>query len=191
MFCLVTWLSQTVIQLFTSFWMESSMNTWRAGAISSIISVPPIVAGRDLHTNMAIESESVSCSVVSDSCNPMHCSLPGFLSMEFSRQAYWSGQPIPSPGDLPDPGIESRSPALQADTLTSEPPGKHLNIALILKNKVITICKCYGSIWISYKFYVIIENKIHGITSDIFVIVFALLKVNFHWIKDKLFQKGY
>ena len=66
--------------------------------------------------------------------------------MGFSRQEYWSGLPFPSPGDLPDPGIESRSPALQADTLTSEPPGKHLNIALILKNKVITICKCYGSI---------------------------------------------
>ena len=43
-------------------------------------------------------------------------------SMEFSRQEYWSGLPFPSPGDLPDPGIEPRSPALQADTLTSEPP---------------------------------------------------------------------
>ena len=39
-------------------------------------------------------------------------------SMEFSRQEYWSGLPIPSPGDLPDRGIEPRSPALQADTLT-------------------------------------------------------------------------
>ena len=47
-------------------------------------------------------------------------------SMEFSRQEYWSGLPFPSPGDLPDPGIEPRSPALQADTLASEPPGKHL-----------------------------------------------------------------
>ena len=46
------------------------------------------------------------------------------LSMEFSRQEYWSGLPFPSPGDLPDPGIEPRSPALQADALTSEPPGK-------------------------------------------------------------------
>ena len=44
-------------------------------------------------------------------------------SMEFSRQAYWSGLPFPSPGDLPDPGIEPRSPTLQADTLPSEPPG--------------------------------------------------------------------
>ena len=46
------------------------------------------------------------------------------LSMEFSRQEYYSGQPFPSPGHLPDPGIEPRSPALQADSLSSEPPGK-------------------------------------------------------------------
>ena len=45
-------------------------------------------------------------------------------SMGFSRQEYWSELPFPSPGDLPDPGIKPRSPALQADTLTSEPPGK-------------------------------------------------------------------
>ena len=42
------------------------------------------------------------------------------LSMGFSRQEYWSGVPFPSPGDLPDPGIEARSPTLQADALTSE-----------------------------------------------------------------------
>ena len=45
------------------------------------------------------------------------------LSMGFSRQEIWSGLPLPSPGDLPDPGIEPRSPVLEADTLTSEPPG--------------------------------------------------------------------
>ena len=44
--------------------------------------------------------------------------------MEFSRQEYWSGLPFPSPGDLPNPGIEPRSPALQADALLTEPPGK-------------------------------------------------------------------
>ena len=44
------------------------------------------------------------------------------LSMGFSRQEYWSGLPFPSPGDLPNPGIEPRSPALEADALTSEPP---------------------------------------------------------------------
>ena len=47
-------------------------------------------------------------------------------SMGFSRQDYWSGFPFPSPGDLPDPGLEPRSPALQGDALTSEPPGKPL-----------------------------------------------------------------
>ena len=45
-------------------------------------------------------------------------------SLGFSRQEYWSGLPFPSPGDLPNPGIEPRSPVLQADALPSEPPGK-------------------------------------------------------------------
>jgi len=44
--------------------------------------------------------------------------------MEFSRQEYWSKLPRPYPGDLPNPGIKPRSPALQADSLPSEPPGK-------------------------------------------------------------------
>ena len=44
-------------------------------------------------------------------------------SMGFSWQEYWSGLPFPSPGDLPDPGIETGSPTLQADALLSEPPG--------------------------------------------------------------------
>ena len=46
------------------------------------------------------------------------------LSMEFSRQEFWSSLPFPSPGDLPDPGIEARSLTLQADSLPYEPPGK-------------------------------------------------------------------
>ena len=46
------------------------------------------------------------------------------LSMEFSRQEYWSGKPFPSPGDLPDPGIKLGSPALHADSLPSEQPEK-------------------------------------------------------------------
>ena len=45
-------------------------------------------------------------------------------SMGFPRQEYWSGLPFPSPGDLLNPGIKPRSPALQADALPSEPPGK-------------------------------------------------------------------
>ena len=59
----------------------------------------------------------------------MDCSLPGSsLSLEFSRQEYWSGLPFLSLGGLPDPGIESGSAALQADSLLSEPPGKPIAI---------------------------------------------------------------
>ena len=47
--------------------------------------------------------------------------------MGFSRQEYWSGLPVPSPGDLPNPGIEPRSPELQADSLPAEPQGKPKN----------------------------------------------------------------
>ena len=49
------------------------------------------------------------------------------LSMVFSRQKYWSGLPCPLPGDLPNPGIEPRSPALQVDSSPSEPPRKPKN----------------------------------------------------------------
>ena len=57
-------------------------------------------------------------------CDPMDCQAP--LSMELSRQEYWSGLPCPSPRDLPDSGIEAGSPALQANSLPSEQPGKPL-----------------------------------------------------------------
>ena len=70
-----------------------------------------------------------SRSVVSDSLRPHGLQptklLP--LSMGFSRQEYRSGLPFPSPGDPPDPGIELRSPALQADSLPAEPQGKPKN----------------------------------------------------------------
>ena len=52
------------------------------------------------------------------------------LSMEFSRQECWSGLPFPSPGDLPDPGIEVRPPILQADSLPAE-PSENPDIVLI------------------------------------------------------------
>ena len=48
------------------------------------------------------------------------------LSMEFPSQEYWSGLPFPSPGDLSNPGIKSESPALQADSISSEPQAKPL-----------------------------------------------------------------
>ena len=57
-------------------------------------------------------------------------------SMRFSGQEYWSGLAFPSSRDLPDPGIEHRSPALQADALTSEPPGKPKSLWLISYNSI-------------------------------------------------------
>ena len=67
------------------------------------------------------ENESISCSVMSDSV-PRTAAHQAPLTMEFSRQEWWSGLPFPSPGDLPDPGVESRSSVLQADSLPTEPP---------------------------------------------------------------------
>ena len=54
------------------------------------------------------------------------------LSMGFPRQESWSGLPFPSPGDLPNPGIETTSPALAGRFFTTEPPGKPTNISITL-----------------------------------------------------------
>ena len=61
---------------------------------------------------------------MSDSVTPWTVDYQAPPSMEFSKQEYWNGLPFPSLEDLPDPGIEPSSPTLQADALSSEPPGK-------------------------------------------------------------------
>ena len=67
----------------------------------------------------------LSHSVVSDSLRPYGLQPARLLCpWGFSKQEYWSEQLFPSPGDLPNPGIEPSSPTLQADSLPSEPPGK-------------------------------------------------------------------
>ena len=70
------------------------------------------------------------CGLVAKSCptlaTPWTVVFQAPLPVGFSKQEYWSGLPFPSPGDLPNPGIEPWSPALQADTLPSEPPGIYL-----------------------------------------------------------------
>ena len=71
------------------------------------------------------ENYKWSCSV-SDSVTPWTIAYQAPPSLGFSGQEYWSGLPFPSPGDLPDPGIEPGSPALWADALPSEPLGKPL-----------------------------------------------------------------
>ena len=70
------------------------------------------------------------------------CQAP--QSMGFSRQEYWSGLPFPSPGDLPNPGIEPRSLALQADSLPAEPAGKPRYVMTMIEvNQVISLCQSW------------------------------------------------
>ena len=84
-------------------------------------------------SQMAQRLESLKCQVkmnevVAQSCTALcdsvDCSLPGSSFKEFSRREYWSGWPFLSSGDLPNPGVIPGSPALQVDSLPSEPPGK-------------------------------------------------------------------
>ena len=74
--------------------------------------------------------KSLSC--VRLFATPWTVAYQASLSMGFSTQEYWSGLPLPSPEDLPDPGIEPGSPALEADALTSEPPGKMMKVQRIV-----------------------------------------------------------
>ena len=75
------------------------------------------------NSNIVCSGEVKSLSHVQLFVTPWTVAHQAPLSMEFSRQEYWSGLPFPSPGDLPDPGVKPKSPALQADILTSDPPG--------------------------------------------------------------------
>ena len=90
------------------------------------------------------ESESEFPQSCPTLCNPWTLAHQTPPSMVFSRQEYWRGLPFPSPGDLPDPGIEPRSPTLQADALTSAPQRKlHrymvVNINFMFKGKYLII----------------------------------------------------
>ena len=79
------------------------------------------VGSRVLAPGTADAAKSLSC--VQLFVTPWTVAYQAPPSMGFSRQEYWSGFPFPSPGDLPNPGIEPRSPALQADALLSDPQG--------------------------------------------------------------------
>ena len=74
------------------------------------------------------ESESEVAQLCPTLCDPMDCSLPASSVHGTFQARVLDGLLFPSPGDLPDPGIKPRSPALEVDTLPSEPPGKSLVI---------------------------------------------------------------
>ena len=90
-----------------------------------------LLLGRKVITNL----ESEVAQLCPTLCNLVDCSLPGSSVHGFSRQEYWSGLPFPSPGHLPNAGIEPRSPTLEVDASTSEPP----NLDSILKSRDITL----------------------------------------------------
>ena len=83
---------------------------------------------------------NVSCSVVSDSATLWTVAHQAPLSMKFSRQEYWGGLPLSSPEDLPDPVTEPGSPALQADSLPSDPPQRR---------KAVKCTEIYSPCWLS------------------------------------------
>ena len=96
--------------------------------------------------------KSESHSVVSDSLQP-----------EFSKPAYGSGQPFPSAGDLPNPGIEPWSPALQVDSLPTEISGKPLwrkrNVKKLLHKQVPGLDDFTGELYLSFKAHIILASQ--------------------------------
>ena len=86
---------------------------------------PPLSEDLVCLSSATLSEVAQSCLTL---CNPQIAAHQAPLSMGFSRQGYWSGLSFPPPGDLPDPGIEPESPALQADSLPAELSGKRLSI---------------------------------------------------------------
>ena len=79
-------------------------------------------------------------------------------SMEFSRLEYWSGYRFLSPWDLPNPGVEPRSPALQADSLPAEPQGKNIKLVLVT-------CFIYSSVYKSIPIFQLISSLPYSLVT--------------------------
>ena len=86
----------------------------------SLSELRELVMDREAWVSEWVNGVAQSCSTL---CEPLDCSPPGSSVHGILRQEFWSELPFPSPGDLPNPGIEPRSPAFQADTLPSELKG--------------------------------------------------------------------
>ena len=109
---------------------------WKSLAASKLhlpsdLAIPLLIICPKKASQLWLLKRAQSCLTL---CEPMDCSPPDSLSMGFSRKEYWSRLPCPPPGNLPDPSTEPRSPALQADSLPSESPGKsYVHIKLVHK----------------------------------------------------------
>ena len=110
-------------------------------------------------------------------CNPMTVARQAPLSMGFSRQEYWSGLPCPPPGNLPNLGIEPRSPTLLADSLPSEPPGKG--------SIYICLCNIY-----SYTIDLYYPNRNMHILYPKYTTCNFKFKIYFYYYKDNTISLG-
>ena len=114
---------------------------WKSGPRCSHPTPPPVTLGSRarplLQPHPRCESEVAQlCSTL---CDPVDCSLhQAPLFMGFFRQEYWSGLRFPSPGDLPNPGMEPSSLAFQADALPSEPPGNSPQVWPLLMHQTLS-----------------------------------------------------
>ena len=106
-----------------SFWVTSGNRSLQGNLLlPSIKELTTFLLATHIKHLKALKVKSLSC--VQLFATPWTIAYQGPLSTGFSRQEYWSGLQFPSPGNLPNQGIEPGSPSFQADALPSEPPGK-------------------------------------------------------------------
>ena len=122
---------------------------YRASLVAQLVKNPRAMREtwiQSLGWEDALEKQTATHSSILAWRIPMDCSPPGSSvhGDGFSRQEYWSGLPCPPPGDLPNPGMEPRSPALQVDSLPAEPQGKPKNTGVGSLSLLQGICSTPG-----------------------------------------------
>ena len=121
--CLSEHLLWSLLSLHRSLLPAACSPWWQIAALSFWPLIPSwCVVNTQLLGTPSMRAKSLQSSLTLG--DPMDCSPSGSSVHEILQQEYWSGLPFSSPGDLPHPGIKPGSPALQADSLPSEPPGK-------------------------------------------------------------------
>ena len=108
--------------------------TQKLGRVSAwVVGFQNLLLGEDSEEGLYKTEKCLSVSHVLLFATPWTAAHEASLAMDFSRQEYWNGLPFPSPGNLPNAGIEPRYPAFQADSLPSEPPGRlHIYVNIFM-----------------------------------------------------------